>query len=122
MPQLRERRGFPGQALAMRIQVASSVWSKAHHCNPQMNRPVVQEPVGKCALGTHHVGVFLGRHPLLVLLSQLWSVDLSLEIVLTSGLVFVRWRSVLVRLRYYGRLLLRSLPSAELFRKAAFGG
>jgi hypothetical protein len=101
----------------------SSVQNEAHQCDPCVDSLVVQEPVRKRALGTHHVRIFLRCHPLLILLGQLWSVDLSLEIILTSWRVFVRWRSVLIRLRYYGRLLLRSnLSSSELFREAAFGG
>jgi len=92
-------------------------WERvSYHCYPEMDGPVVQEPMREGALGTHHVGVFLRRHALLVFLGYGRAIDLVLEIAVRGSLA-VRWRSVFVGLGYYGCsfALLCFPPSSEFF-------
>jgi hypothetical protein len=73
-----------------------------------MNGSVVKKPMAKGAFWTHHVWILLRAHPLFVFLSQPWAVALLLRLASRSP-PSVRWRAVLVRLRYHGRLALELL-------------
>jgi hypothetical protein len=72
-----------------------------YECNPQMNRLVMEKPMRKRALGTHHVWILFRRHALLVFFADGRAVDFVLEIaVWFAGRV--RGRAVFVGLGYYG--------------------
>jgi hypothetical protein len=96
--------------------------------NPQMNHAVVEKPMRESALGTHHVGVFLRRHALLVLFGYRCAIDSVLEIAVWFACGVRGW-TVFVGLRYYGSgfglcgdLLLLGGSAAEEFGREAFGG
>lgn len=48
-----------------------------HHCYPQMDDAIVQKPVTEGPLRTHHVGIFLGRHALAILVRDLRPIHLA---------------------------------------------
>jgi hypothetical protein len=94
----REKRGRPVDCVSE--QYWGNRWG-AYKCNPQMNTLVMEKPMRERTLGTHHVRVFLRRHPLLVFFRHGRAIDLVLEIaVWFAGRV--RGRAVFVGLRYYG--------------------
>lgn len=91
-----------------------------YHGNPQMNRLVIQKPVRKRALGTHHIRVLLRRHALLVFLGWRRAIDFILQIPVWRTLAVRGW-AVLVWLWYYGwasLLLLGELAAAEFLGEA----
>jgi hypothetical protein len=59
-----------GRIICPRNSVSDIEWGGEggmYHCYIEMDGFVVQKPIREGALGTHHVGVFLRRHALLVL-------------------------------------------------------
>ena len=84
-----------------------------------MDCAVVQKPVRKGALGTHHVGVLFVCHALAVVLGQGRSIDSVLQLAVRRTFA-VRGRAVFVGLGYHGRAsgLLYLSPSSKLFGEA----
>jgi hypothetical protein len=92
----------------------------------------MEKPMRERALRTHHIGVFLRRHALLVLFRDGRAIDSVLEIAVWFACGVRRW-AVFVGLRYYrggfglcsglcsGLLLLRGSAAEELGRET-FGG
>jgi hypothetical protein len=73
-----------------------------YHGDPQVNSFVVEEPIRERSLGTHHIGVLLRSHALLVLLRHGRAVDFILEVPIRFASAVGR-RAELVGLRYHGR-------------------